>query len=346
MKGEETEEHSLDIGMFYYVLLWSVICYFWWKWRAGDTLIDLDRGTKYVLITGCDSGFGKLAALTFDRKGFLVIACCLTETGAEELKTEASVHLQTMVLDVRDTDSIKLVEEKVKKIVGEKGLWGLINNAGIMGASAPTDWLSIEHFRAPIEINLIGLINVTLHMLPLVKKAKGRIINVTSVGGVLAICSGGYCPSKFGAEAFTDSLRQDMKPFGVTVSCIEPGLFKTELSNRNKVIKEKVDIWNNLPQDIKRQYGENYLKEDTVKKEKLVKLCQNSSLSLVVKCMEHALLSKQPRTRYSPGMDAKLLWIPLSYMPTFVQDYVLMKNKVKLAEPNTKRHPSPCSQSH
>lgn len=87
------------------------------------------------------------------------------------------------------------------------GLWGLINNAGLMGPSAPTDWLKIEHFREPIEVNLIGLINVTLNMLPLIKKAKGRIVNISSIGGCLAICSGGYCPSKFGVEAFNDSLR-------------------------------------------------------------------------------------------------------------------------------------------
>ncbi|XP_062974683.1 dehydrogenase/reductase SDR family member 9 [Elgaria multicarinata webbii] len=344
MNGEESVETSPDLGMFYYLLLWSVICYFWWKWRAGETLNDTDLGAKYVLITGCDSGFGKLAATTFDRKGFRVIACCLTEMGAAELKLEASEHLQAMLLDVTDTDNIKLVAERVKKEVGERGLWGLINNAGIMGASAPSDWLTIEHFRAPIEVNLIGLINVTINMLPLVKKAKGRIINVTSVGGVLAICGGGYCPSKYGAEAFTDSLRQDMKPFGVKVSCIEPGLFKTELSDRVRVIKEKLAVWNSLPPDIKRQYGANYLKEDAIKKEKLVKLCQNSNLSLVVKCMEHALMSKEPKTRYSAGIDAKLLWIPLSYMPTFVQDYVLLKNKVKLMHPYAGQNPYSCSQ--
>lgn len=90
------------------------------------------------------------------------------------------------------------------------GLWGLINNAGIIGPSAPTDWLDIEHFREPIEVNLIGLINVTINMLPLIKQAKGRIVNVSSVGGRLAFSSGGYCPSKFGVEGFNDSLRYNI----------------------------------------------------------------------------------------------------------------------------------------
>ncbi|XP_020645061.2 dehydrogenase/reductase SDR family member 9 isoform X1 [Pogona vitticeps] len=335
MNGEINEdEDSTDIGMFHYLVLWFVICFFWWKWRKGENLDDTNLGGKYVFITGCDSGFGNLAARTLHKRGFHVIAACLTENGAAELEAEASKKLQTVLLDVTDSENIKAVTEKIKKEVGEKGLWGLINNAGIMGASAPTDWLNIQHYRAPIEVNLIGLINVTINMLPLVKKAKGRIINVTSVGGVVPLCSGGYCPSKYGAEAFTDSLRQDMKPFGVKVSCIEPGLFKTALSDRIKVVKEKIEIWNNLSPEIQRQYGENYLREDAIKKERLVKLCQNTELSLVVECMEHALMSKDPQTRYSAGLDAKMLWIPLSLMPSFVQDYVLMKNKVKLVDPN------------
>lgn len=87
------------------------------------------------------------------------------------------------------------------------GLWGLINNAGIPGVLAPTDWLTLEDYREPIEVNLFGLISVTLNMLPLVKKAQGRVINVSSVGGRLAIVGGGYTPSKYAVEGFNDSLR-------------------------------------------------------------------------------------------------------------------------------------------
>ncbi|XP_074926236.1 dehydrogenase/reductase SDR family member 9 isoform X2 [Chelonoidis abingdonii] len=214
------------------------------------------------------------------------------------------------------------------------GLWGLVNNAGIMGPSAPTDWLNIEHFRAPIEINLIGLINVTLHLLPLVKKARGRLVNISSTGGRLAVCGGGYFPSKFGVEAFNDSLRRDMKAFGVKVSCIEPGLFKTGLSNRKKIIEEREVIWNQLPPAIRKQYGEGYVQKDAARKEKLVQVLQNTNLSLVVQCMEHALTSINPHSRYTAGWDAKLLWIPLSSMPAAIQDFVLLRNKAELADPN------------
>uniref|UniRef100_A0A8C3XJU7 Dehydrogenase/reductase 9 n=1 Tax=Chelydra serpentina TaxID=8475 RepID=A0A8C3XJU7_CHESE len=225
--------------MFFYILIFLATFYLWWRWRAQDGQKIRDLTDKYIFITGCDSGFGNLAARTFDKKGFRVLASCLTEAGAVELKAATSEQLQTVLLDVTDTDNVRKVAEWIKAEVGSAGLWGLVNNAGIMGPSAPTDWLNIEHFRAPIETNLIGLINVTLHLLPLVKKARGRLVNISSTGGRLAVWGGGYVPSKFGVEGFNDSLRRDMKAFGVKVSCIEPGLFKTGLSNRKKIIEER-----------------------------------------------------------------------------------------------------------
>lgn len=87
------------------------------------------------------------------------------------------------------------------------GLWGLVNNAGIVHPAAPNEWLTKNDFVKVLDVNLVGLIDVTLHMLPLVKKAKGRVVNVASILGRLAFYGGGYCPSKYGVEAFSDCLR-------------------------------------------------------------------------------------------------------------------------------------------
>ncbi|KAM6258715.1 LOW QUALITY PROTEIN: dehydrogenase/reductase SDR family member 9 [Spheniscus humboldti] len=317
--------------MLFYILLFLGIVSLWWHWRARDRTKVTNLTGKYIFITGCDTGFGNMAAKVFDKKGFRVFASCLTETGAKELKAVTSKQLQTVLLDVRDSDSVKKVAAWVKAEVQSEGLWGLVNNAGIMGPSAPTDWLDIEHFREPIEVNLIGLINVTINMLPLIKKAKGRIVNVSSVGGRLAFSGGGYFPSKFGVEGFNDSLRRDMKAFGVKVCCIQPGLFKTALSNPGKIMKEKEVIWNNLPPDIKKQYGEEYFQKDAAKKQKLSKICLNKDISPVVQCMEHALTSLHPHAHYVVGQDAKLFWNLLSRMPAVIQDFLLLWNRVELA---------------
>lgn len=87
------------------------------------------------------------------------------------------------------------------------GLWALVNNAGVGLPSGPNEWLTKEDFVKVINVNLVGLIEVTLHMLPMVKKARGRVVNMSSSGGRVAIIGGGYCVSKFGVEAFSDSIR-------------------------------------------------------------------------------------------------------------------------------------------
>lgn len=87
------------------------------------------------------------------------------------------------------------------------GLWGLVNNAGIAMAPTPNEWLVKQDFVKILDVNLLGMIEVTLSLLPLVRKARGRVVNVSSIMGRLALLSGGYCISKYGVEAFSDSLR-------------------------------------------------------------------------------------------------------------------------------------------
>ncbi|MBZ3890918.1 Dehydrogenase/reductase SDR family member 9 [Sciurus carolinensis] len=316
--------------MLFGVLALLILCAFLWNYKGQLKIADITD--KYIFITGCDSGFGNLAARTFDKKGFHVIAACLTESGSTALKAETSERLHTVLLDVTDPKNVKRIAQWVKNQVGEKGLWGLINNAGVLGVLAPTDWLTVEDYREPIEVNLLGLIDVTLNMLPLLKKARGRIVNVSSIGGRLAFGGGGYTPSKYGVEGFNDCLRRDMKVFGVHVSCIEPGFFKTELSDPIKATERKLAIWKHLSPDIKEQYGEGYI-EKSLDKLQSTTTWVNLDLSLVVECMDHALTSLFPKTRYAAGKDAKTFWIPLSHMPAVLQDFLLLKEKVQLANP-------------
>ncbi|KFV71819.1 Retinol dehydrogenase 3, partial [Dryobates pubescens] len=105
------------------------------------------------------------------------------------------------------------------------GLWGLVNNAGVLGFVGPAEWLTKEDFAKALDVNLLGLIEVTLSLLPLLRQARGRVVNVASVAGRGSLFSGGGCISKYGVEAFSDSLRREMRPFGVQVSIIEPGSF-------------------------------------------------------------------------------------------------------------------------
>ncbi|CAI5765190.1 Uncharacterized protein PODLI_1B011413 [Podarcis lilfordi] len=293
--------------------------YFLRRWyQERQTVENLTE--KYVFITGCDSGFGNLLARQLDARGLRVLAACLTQKGAEQLGKGTSGRLKTTILDVSSTESVAAATEWVKGCIGSKGLWGLVNNAGTALPSGPNEWLTKDDFAKVINVNLLGMIDVTLHMVPLVRRARGRVVNISSVNGRLVIYGGGYCPSKFGVEAFSDSLRRELHPFGVQVSIVEPGGFQTNIFTQ--AVENLKKVWNRAPSDIKEVYGEQYL-------ENYYQICQytvniaSSKLHPVTDCMEHALTSCSPRTRYSAGWDAKFLYIPASYFPTSIVDFVV-----------------------
>lgn len=285
---------------------------------------------KYVFITGCDSGFGNLLARQLDRRGMRVLAACLTEKGAEQLRNKTSDRLETVILDVTKTESIVAATQWVKERVGNRGLWGLVNNAGIC-VFAINEWLKKEDFANILDVNLLGMIEVTLSMLPLVRKARGRVVNISSSMGRVSLCGGGYCISKYGVEAFSDSLRREISYFGVKVAIIEPGGFRTNVSNYERLSHSIEKLWDQTSSEVKEVYDKNFLDSYIKAIQSLTDTCSDD-LSVVTDCMEHALTACHPRTRYSAGWDAKLFYLPLSYMPTFLVDAMLYWSSVKPAQ--------------
>uniref|UniRef100_A0A3B4H7L0 Retinol dehydrogenase 7-like n=1 Tax=Pundamilia nyererei TaxID=303518 RepID=A0A3B4H7L0_9CICH len=293
------------------------------RWYIRDSYKVDGFSQKHVLITGCDSGFGNLLAKQLDRKGFQVMAACLTEKGAADLAATASPRLKAFLLDVTDSASIRKAVESVSREVGERGLWGLVNNAGRSTPIGPSEWMKLEDFTKVLDVNLLGVIDVTLQFLPLLKKARGRVVNVASILGRLSLTGGGYCLSKWGVEAFSDSLRRDMQHFGINVSIIEPGFFKTNVTRIDLIDANLRRLWSRLPQDVKDSYGATYFDEYVKAQTFSMGLLCSPDISKVTRCMEHALTARFPRTRYAAGWDAKLFWIPLSYLPSFIADFIV-----------------------
>ncbi|XP_069826520.1 retinol dehydrogenase 16-like isoform X2 [Dendropsophus ebraccatus] len=258
-----------------------------------------------------------------DKRGMKVLAACLTDHGAEELKKETSTRLQTIHLDVTNSQSVIAAAEWVNDIVDDKGLWGLVNNAGISIPTAVNEWLTKDDFAKILNVNLLGLIDVTLKMLPAIRRAQGRVVNIASVAGRITLCGGGYCLSKYGVESFSDSLRREMSRFGVKVSIIEPGYFKTLISNPELHIEKLHDLWEKTSEEIRTAYGQQYFENYCKSFEGLSNI--NPKLHQVTDCIEHALTAVYPQTRYSAGLDAKLLLIPLSYCPTAIADFFYLQ---------------------
>ncbi|CAH1788686.1 unnamed protein product [Owenia fusiformis] len=280
---------------------------------------------KYVMITGCDTGFGNICAKKCDKLGCNVFAACLTEKGAEELKAATSSRVTTFIMNVADQASVRTGYEFVKQnLPKDTGLWGIVNNAGVGGATGPADWLILEDYHNVCSVNLFGLIDVTNVFLPLVKKSFGRIVNTASVMGRFSLPGATpYSVSKFGVEAFSDGLRFSMLAFGVGVSIIEPGFFATAIADQEKLKKQADDMFARCPAEIKEQYGEEFVKES---KEKVIgdflSKITSPKIDKVPEAYCNALFSVYPRTRYLLGWDAWLFFMPISMLPGVFNDWL------------------------
>ena len=185
----------------------------------------------YVLITGCSTGIGPATAVHLAQRGLSVIATARTPVDAS---LGRAVH--TLELDVTDAASITRAAEQVRAIVGDDGLRGLVNNAGIC-ITGPVEALSIDDWRRQFEVNLFGPLAVTKAMLPLLRvhrrkhgRHSARIVMVSSIAGrVSHPIAGAYCASKHALEAASDALRNELKPAGIDVALVEPGVFDTQL---------------------------------------------------------------------------------------------------------------------
>ncbi|XP_024592518.1 retinol dehydrogenase 16-like [Neophocaena asiaeorientalis asiaeorientalis] len=155
--------------------------YYLLRWYRERQVVSLLQD-KFVFITGCDSGFGNLLARQLHLRGLRVLDACLTVQGAEQLKGQTSDRLETVILDVTKTESITAATKWVKEHARDRGVWGLVNKADISMPTAPSEWLTEQNFMKILDVNLLGVIEVTLSLLPLVRKARGRDVNISSVG--------------------------------------------------------------------------------------------------------------------------------------------------------------------
>ncbi|XP_025769574.1 D-beta-hydroxybutyrate dehydrogenase, mitochondrial [Puma concolor] len=287
-------------------------------------------GSKAVLVTGCDSGFGFSLAKHLHSRGFLVFAGCLMKDkgndGVKELDSLKSDRLRTVQLNVCKSEEVDKVVEIVHSSLEdpEKGMWGLVNNAGI-STFGEVEFTSMETYKEVAEVNLWGTVRMTKSFLPLIRRAKGRIVNISSMLGRMANpARSPYCITKFGVEAFSDCLRYEMYPLGVKVSVVEPGNFiaATSLYSPERIQAIANKMWEELPEVVRKDYGRKYFDEKIAKMETY---CNSGSTdtSPVIKAVTHALTSATPYTRYHP-MDY-YWWLRMqimTHLPGAVSDRI------------------------
>jgi NAD(P)-dependent dehydrogenase (short-subunit alcohol dehydrogenase family) len=254
-----------------------------------------------ILITGCSTGIGQAAALHLDRLGHRVFAGVRSGADAAGLAERASDRLVPVICDVTDGASVEGALENVAEAVGDAGLDGLVNNAGVARAG-PLEHLPLDEWRDQFEVNVFGQVAVTRQAIPLLRTAQGRICFVGSVSGRLgAPLMGPYVGSKFAIEGIAQCLRQELKPWRIGVSVVEPGPVKTPIWAKGR------DSADELVARLGEEGAARYRDQIDAT---LTSLDRNEKIGVSTDAtsaaIEHALLADRPKHRYLVGAPAKV----------------------------------------
>nr|XP_061810271.1 D-beta-hydroxybutyrate dehydrogenase, mitochondrial [Nerophis lumbriciformis] len=262
---------------------------------------------KAVVITACDSGFGLALAEHLHKLGFTVFAGCLLKDkggeGAKVLEELQSERMKVFQLDVCSDQQVNRAAQFIRDNLetSQRGLWALVNNAD-MSTFGGVEFTSMDAYKEVSEVNLWGTIRVTKALLPHIRQAKGRVVNISSSYGRMGnIAQSPVCVSKYGVEAFSDCLRYEMKSWGVKVSVVEPGNFgaATGILSRDIVAQMADKLWAEAPPDVREDYGKARF-EQTVAPIRSQRNSGQKDLSPVLNDITDAVTSKCPYTRYNP----------------------------------------------
>lgn len=282
--------------------------------------------SRTVLVTGCSSGIGRATALLLAERGFRVMAGMRCPQEVEELKRPDLPLLEPLQLDVTSDSevacAVKLIEE-----TSPSGLYGLVNNAGV-GLPSAVELTTLDEVRQLLEVNTIAPLRMIQHCLPLLRSAQGRVINMSSMNGTLALpMVGVYSASKFALEALSDTLRVELRPWKIPVSIIRPGQVRTSIfaKARDSLNERTCDI----PVELKCGYDVMYARAGDFNDRGANSSTPPEKVAAVVL---KALQARRPKTHYLVGMDARGMQLAKSLVPKRLLDSALAR-VMSLIEP-------------
>jgi short-subunit dehydrogenase len=271
--------------------------------------------SKIVLITGATAGIGRQTALHLAQQGHHVIATGRKPAELAKVKQDAgALKLDTLMLDVTSPASIAAAVLEVDRLTGGRGLDVLVNNAGF-GVLGPTSEISESEMRRQFETNVFGLMNVTQAFLPKMRERRnGRVINVSSVGGRITLpYFGVYNATKYAVESLSEALRYELRPFGIDVVLIEPGVIRT---NFEATAVSGLGQFSQTPYAVAVE-----------KYEQMSKMADRfaSNPIVIAKAISRAVRARRPSARYvAPWSTNFVLWMN-ALLPTRVWDWAMRK---------------------
>ncbi|MBT4161063.1 MAG: SDR family oxidoreductase [Gammaproteobacteria bacterium] len=273
------------------------------------------------MITGCSSGVGKATALLFSAKGYHVFAGVRREEDGQVLiALDSDQNIEPVLLDVTNREQLNEVVNKLEAQLEGHGLDALVNNAGI-AKFVPLEFTSEADIRNIFEVNTMGPVLLTQALLPLLRKATGRIVFVGSIGGKIAFSfNGPYSISKFALTGYSDALRRELAPFGLKVSLLEPGSIDTSMPEK---VREETDAAINELSPEARSYYESDLRSyaETLPVSKQYAATPEQAAKVIA----HAVESPRPRAKYLVTPDARSIAFFNWLLPDRLFDPLLRK---------------------
>jgi len=277
-----------------------------------------------VLVTGASTGIGRACADHLAEIGFEVWAGARRACDVVASRSASGGMIKPLLLDVTEPASIAAAAQTLGESLSEQGLAGLVNNAGI-AVSSPLEFVPLELLRRQLEVNVIGQVAVLQAALPLLRQARGRIVNMSSVSGLNAMpFLGPYACSKFALEALTDSLRLELRRWAISVSIVEPGVIATPIWDKARRRRQELD--DKTPPEAATLYGDGLRAMARVARKAVETATPPSEVARVV---AHALTASRPRTRYLVGAGSRWSWL-FSKLPDRLRD-LLVAHRLRLS---------------
>jgi NAD(P)-dependent dehydrogenase (short-subunit alcohol dehydrogenase family) len=253
---------------------------------------------ELAVVSGASSGIGRATALALAARGYDVLAGVRRAEDADQF---AGTSVEAVTLDITDPAHVNAIAERVENDAG-RPLRALVNNAGI-AVNAPVEAIPLEEWRRQFEVNLFGHVAVTQALLPALLRARGRVVNVSSIGGrVVGPTFGAYAASKFALEAMSDALRREVGRLGVRVVVIEPGTVATPIWGKGLAAARQLIAGMTEQQEVRYR---DLIAAISKQAETLGRSgIDPAEAAEVIAC---AIETRNPRTRYLVGRDAKVM---------------------------------------
>jgi NAD(P)-dependent dehydrogenase (short-subunit alcohol dehydrogenase family) len=249
------------------------------------------------------------------RRGFHVLAGVRRCRDADAIRGPG---IEPLIIDITNPDHIRALATRVHGDPQGRAVRALVNNAGI-GVNAPVEVFAIDEWRRLFEVNFFGHIAVTQTLLPALIRSEGRVINISSVGGKIAMATyGPYAGTKFALEAVSDSLRREIAPFGVQVVVVEPGAVRTKIAGG--AIATAHDVASNMTPEQSQRYG-GLVQAIIAQAASFTE--SGLSADAAAKVIAKAVTARKPRTRYTIGRTTALMTLLARILPDRILDRVI-----------------------